>query len=189
MLNKGLRIIGGKYRGRKIKQPSSCLARPTKDRIREAVFNMIASKIPGTVSLDLFSGSGAFGLEAISRGSERCVFSENNEECISIIKNNITSLGVESKVEIMEQDSFRSVELLAEEKRKFDLVFSDPPYNRGMARKTLNIIYHYDILNVSGLLIIEHHCLEELSREEFGANLYKQKTYGDISISIFQKND
>ncbi|MGB2600502.1 MAG: 16S rRNA (guanine(966)-N(2))-methyltransferase RsmD [Candidatus Omnitrophota bacterium] len=182
-----LRIIGGQFRGRKIKHPETVTVRPTKDRIREAVFNMIAEHVPGASVLDLFAGSGAFGLESLSRGAERVVFVEQDSSCSSVLAGNISSLEVEAQTAIIRKDAFKSIELLNEDKEGFDLIFSDPPYNMGMAKKTLIMINHYDILNPSGLLIIEHHRREEISDLSGNVSLCKQKTYKDISISVFRK--
>ncbi|MFC1480604.1 16S rRNA (guanine(966)-N(2))-methyltransferase RsmD [Candidatus Omnitrophota bacterium] len=182
-----MRIIGGKFRGRNIKQPEFETTRPTKDRIREAVFNIIAEKVPASSALDIFAGSGAYGMEALSRGAEKCVFVEKNRLCAVAIKENVKALGLEEYARIITKDAFKAVELLGKgkNKEKFDLVFSDPPYNKSMSRKTLIMINHYDILNPSGLLIIEHSTGESLPEAEGHVSLCKQKTYGDICISVF----
>lgn len=182
-----LRIIGGQFRGKKIKHPETEAVRPTKDRIREAVFNMIAGYVPGAKVLDLFAGSGAFGLESLSRGAERAVFVEQDSLCSSVLEGNIESLRVGDKTSIIREDTFKAIELLDKDKEGFDLVFSDPPYNMGMAKKTLIMINHYDILNPSGLLIIEHHEAESIPDSSGDVSLFKQKTYKDISISVFRK--
>jgi len=182
-----MRIIGGKFRGRKIQHPGTGTVRPTKDRIREAVFNIIAERVSGAKVLDIFAGSGAYGLEAISRGAKETVFIENNRRCAGVIKENIASLGIEDQARVIVADAFGSAELLEENKEGFDLVFSDPPYKRDMAKKTLIMINQYDILNPSGFLIIEHHVIEDLPEIEGNLTLCRKKTYGDASISIYSK--
>ncbi|RKY43277.1 MAG: 16S rRNA (guanine(966)-N(2))-methyltransferase RsmD [Candidatus Makaraimicrobium thalassicum] len=182
-----MRIIGGKYRGRRIKQPGFAAVRPTKDRIREAVFNIIAAKVPGAGVLDIFAGSGAYGLEALSRGAEKALFVEKNRRCGRAIGENIRLLGAEERARIITGDVFKSMELLAKSGQSFDLAFSDPPYNRGMAKKTLIIINHYDILKPAGLLIIEHHRAEDIPEVEGNVSIFKQKTYKNIFISVFLK--
>jgi len=182
-----MRIIAGEYRGRKIKQPGSNEVRPTKDRIREAVFNMIAAYVPGADVLDIFAGSGAYGLEALSRGAEKAVLIENNTGCADIISENINSLGLEECTKIMDMDAFNALELLGTEKDKFDLIFADPPYNEGLGKKTLIIINHYDILKPIGFLVVEHHNDEDIPGTEGNVSLFKQKTYGKTTISIFRK--
>lgn len=183
-----MRIIAGEYRGRRIKHPQNKEIRPTKDRVREAVFSMIAEKVPGSRVLDLFAGSGAYGLEALSRGAKSCIFVEENRDACRVIQDNIDSLSLSERTQIAQEDVFYAAESLSENGEKFDLVFSDPPYKTGLAKKTLNSIYHYDILNPAGLLILEHYRTEETPKTEGSVSIVKQKTYGDISISIYLKD-
>ena len=184
-----MRIIGGEFRGRKIKQPEFETVRPTKDRIREAVFNMIAGKTNGSLVLDLFAGSGAYGLEALSRGAARAVFVEKDKRCSRIIEENLRTLGIEEEEKdiIIIKDTFDFIENIEKTRKGFDLIFSDPPYNKGMAKKILIKVNQYDILNPSGLLIIEHHAAESLPEEEGNVSILKQKTYGDISVSVYSR--
>jgi 16S rRNA (guanine(966)-N(2))-methyltransferase RsmD len=184
-----MRIIGGENRGRRIKYPGEGGVRPTKDRIRGSVFNMIAECVPGTRVLDLFSGSGAYGLEALSRGAESVSFIDNNKESIRVIRENCRGLGLHGSVKFICQDVFKALGGLANNKERFDLIFSDPPFNKGMAKKTLIMINQYDILNRPGLFIVEHSCQETLPEEEEGncLSVLKQKTYKNILITIFLK--
>lgn len=180
-----MRIIGGQHRGRKIKQPGAKTARPTKDRIREAVFNIIAKETAGSDVLDMFACSGSYGLEALSRGAKSAVFIEKDPYCSRIIKENIQLLGLEKRTRVITNDAEKAIQLLSEEEGTFDLIFSDPPYNTDMGKKTLIMINHYDILKPTGLLIIEHHKDEGIPKVEGNISICKQKTYGDISISVF----
>ncbi|MGB2599574.1 MAG: 16S rRNA (guanine(966)-N(2))-methyltransferase RsmD [Candidatus Omnitrophota bacterium] len=182
-----MRIIAGEFRGRKIKQPESDQVRPTKDRIREAVFNIITELVPDANVLDLFAGSGAFGLEALSRGAKKAVFVEQGRENGGVIEENIKSLDVGDRAKVIISDVFKSLEELKEEKETFNLVFADPPYLKSVAKKTLIKINHYDILNHSGSLIIEHHTGESLPDSEGDVSIVKRKTYGNTSISIYRK--
>ncbi len=182
-----MRIIGGEFRGRSIKHPPFKTVRPTKDRIREAVFNMIAEKVPGARAMDLFAGSGAYGMESLSRGATGSVFVDNDIHCVKIINENITELGLEARTKTFTEDVFRTLELLGKNKERFDLIFSDPPFNRDMAKKTLLTINQYDILNRCGLLIIEHHLREFVPEAADHIFILRQKTYKDILISIYIK--
>lgn len=183
-----LRIIGGEFRGRKINQPEFDTVRPTKDRIRESVFNVIAASIPGTSVLDAFAGSGAYGLEALSRGAVKAAFLEKDPRCCKVIRENIGSLGIAEKAQIVTADAFEWIELSPKGQNRFDIAFADPPYAKGMAKKFLIKINHYDILNHFGLLIIEHNCEESLPDAEGAFILLKRKTYADVSVSFYQKN-
>ena len=181
-----MRIIAGEYKSRKIKQPKAERTRSTKDRIREAVFNMIAGEVPGSVVMDLFAGSGAFGLEALSRGAKKAVFVEKDARSARVIKENIGLLKVQERTLIITKDAFKAIE--DSEGDKFDLIFADPPYNSNMIKKVLIIINQCDIVNSSGFLVLEHHKNEDIPDSVGNVSIYKQRTYGKITISVFKKN-
>ncbi|MFH1665360.1 MAG: 16S rRNA (guanine(966)-N(2))-methyltransferase RsmD, partial [Candidatus Omnitrophota bacterium] len=182
-----MRIIGGQFRGRKLKQPEPGTVRPTMDRIREAVFNIIAAKVPDSRVLDIFAGSGAYGLEALSRGAKEAVFIEKDARCVGIINENIRSLGIEGYVRVMEGDAFETLKLLNAGKERYNIIFSDPPYNKELSKKILIIVNQYDILKHFGFIIVEHHRDEDIPETEGGLSLYCQKTYGETAISVFAK--
>ncbi|HPN73487.1 MAG TPA: 16S rRNA (guanine(966)-N(2))-methyltransferase RsmD [Candidatus Omnitrophota bacterium] len=182
-----MRIIGGEFRSRKIESPSSGAARPTKDRVRESVFNIISPRIAGSRALDLFAGSGAYGLEALSRGAASCVFVENNPECAGVISRNIEKLKVRERASIEVLDVYRYLEEIGKRGEKFDIVFSDAPYGLGMSRNVLIMAERYDILSPFGILIIEHDGKEDVPEQVGDVSVYKQKSYGITSISVFLK--
>ena len=183
-----MRIIGGQLKGRKIEQPDLNNVRPTKDRIREAVFNMIAIDIPGAKVLDLFSGSGSYGLEAISRGADEAVFVEKDHMCTGVIHNNIRKLGIENDTEVINKDAIEYMENIGKN-TKFDVIFADPPYNKNLAKKTLIMVNQYDILSPSGILVIEYNRREDVSLQEGNVSILKQKTYNKIYINIYKRDD
>ena len=183
----GIRVIGGRLRGRKIDYPGGNVMRPTKDRVRESVFDIIRPDVPEAVVLDLFSGSGAYAFEALSGGAEEAVLVERDPRCVESIRKNIEALGLAREASLIEGDVFSVIPMLSEGKRKFDIVFADPPYNTEAGKKTLIMVNQYDILNPLGLLIVEHSVREVLSAGEGDVSVFKQKTYGDISISIFRR--
>ena len=182
-----MRIIGGEFRSRKIERPSFDVARPTKDRVREAVFSIIAARLEGARILDVFAGSGAYGLEALSRGAKSCIFVEKHVECTGIISSNIKKLGVVEKTKIRKRDVFECLEDLGRKGEKFDIIFSDPPYGLDITKNILIMIERYDILSDFGLLVAEHDSKEEIPEGVGTVSIYKQKTYGISSISVFLK--
>ncbi|MCK4851959.1 MAG: 16S rRNA (guanine(966)-N(2))-methyltransferase RsmD [Candidatus Omnitrophica bacterium] len=182
-----MRIIGGTHRGRKIKYPGFRDVRPTKDRIREAVFDIISERVAGARVLDLFAGSGAYGLESLSRGSGDTVFVDNDIRCVKIINDNLALIGAAEQARVVAKDVFKATELLGKNKKDFDLIFSDPPFNRDMAKKTLITVNQYDILSPSGLLVLEHTDREFTPAAEGNIFLFKQKTYKHILISFYRK--
>jgi 16S rRNA (guanine966-N2)-methyltransferase len=182
-----IRIIGGEFRSRKIEMPSSSAARPTKDRVREAVFNMTAPRIGGARVLDLFAGSGACGFEALSRGAVSCVFVDSNPESTAVISRNIRELKVQDRSKVILADVSEYLEGLSGKTEKFDIIFSDPPYGTGLSKNILIMIERYDILGHSGLLIMEHGSKETIPEAKGDVSIYKQKSYGITSISIFTR--
>ena len=134
-----MRIVGGEFRGRPLAAPRSAAIRPTSDRTREAVFNVIVHRYPekldGGRVLDLFAGTGALGLEALSRGASSCVFIEESAEGRGLIRDNVEAFGLQGRTRIFRRDATRlgDVGTLA----PFDLVFADPPYGKGLAEPAL----------------------------------------------------
>lgn len=122
-----LRMIAGTFKGRLLKTPKSTSTRPTQGMLREAIFNICQNEISGARFLDLFAGSGAMGLEALSRGASHSTFVEQNRQAIACIKENISLLGVEPKTRLIPTDASRALTLLATQ--QFDLIYIDPPYD------------------------------------------------------------
>jgi 16S rRNA (guanine966-N2)-methyltransferase len=182
-----MRIIGGEYRSRIIQMPKSAQARPTQDKVRQAIFNILGD-ISGASVLDLFAGSGAFGLEALSRGAARAVFIENNPKCVSTIEANIKSLAIpKDRYNIMNVNALNAFPLLGKGADRYDLVFMDPPYYKDMAKKCLISLDSCDILSQFAFIVVERFKSDLLDNDLKGLALYKEKRYGDTVISIFRK--
>ncbi len=179
-----MRIVGGKYGGRIIKGPKaadSSKTRPTSDRVRESIFNIISPQIKQAAFLDLYAGTGAVGIEALSRGA-KCLFAvEKDRHLVHLIKENLASLGEEAV--ILPIDVFRAINELHKKGLLFDLVFADPPYHLMVASKLTELVE--PLLAEGGLLIIEHSLGEVISQN----NLEKLKhyCYGDSVISLYQR--
>lgn len=182
-----MRIIGGEYRSRLISMPRGVEIRPTQDKVREAIFNLLGD-VSGKSALELFAGSGAFGIEAISRGARYAAFVDNNFRCAETIRANLESLGVaESRYEIIRANALSLLPRLEKEAEKFDIIFLDPPYYKGIARKCLINIDSYDILSPIGLVIVEHFKKDNLTLDLKSLALEKKRQYGDTLVSIFRK--
>jgi len=178
-----MRIVGGKYRHRNITFPDDRLnIRPTKDRIREAIFSAL-NDINGLVSLDLYAGSGAMGLEAISRGSKKCYFVDVNPIALRSIKENLTTLKVEKEqYEVIEQRDFDVLNSFIINNICVDLVFLDPPYAIGEYGKLLDILLNNAILSKNGIIVIESNHVVDIDSSLFSK--VKQYKYGDIIVYI-----
>jgi len=182
-----MRIIGGEYRSRPIAMPKGVEIRPTQDKVREAVFNILGGINEKNV-LDLFAGSGAFGIEAISRGAARATFVDNNSRCAQTIKQNLESLDAqEYQYDIIRGNVFTALPKLEKEQEKFDIVFLDPPYYKELARKCLICLDHYDILSPNALIAVEHFKKDSLDTDLEVLKLEKERIYGDTVITIYGK--
>lgn len=184
-----MRVIGGKFRSRRLKRPSAGKVRPTKDRVRESIFNVLGPYVHGRSVLDLFAGSGAFAFEAISRGAKEAYIVDREPSSTRAISENSKSLSVEGIVTIKRKDVFQALRDIREENLRFDLVFADPPYSLRLGRKTLNMACQYDILFPSGVMVLEHSSEECLPEHLEGINLFKQKTYKDIVVSFYKRDE
>lgn len=182
-----MRIIGGEYRSRLIMMPKGVDIRPTQDKVREAIFNIVRD-IEGKSVLELFAGSGAFGIEAISRGARYAAFVDNNFRCTQTIKANLESLGVdESLYDIIKSNAVSVLPRMEKEEERYDIIFLDPPYHRGFSRKCLINIDSCDILSHIGLVVIEHFKKDTLPLDLVTLVHEAEKRYGDTIISIFRK--
>src|SRR5690606_10612902 len=134
---KELRIIGGRCRGMRLVSVPGTTTRPTADRVREALFNILAPWVPGARVLDLYAGTGALGIEALSRGAQEAVFVERQPRVVQVLRANLRHTGLAPLARVRVGDAAREIIRLARHGERFDLVFMDPPYGRGLARDTL----------------------------------------------------
>ncbi|MCS4536647.1 16S rRNA (guanine(966)-N(2))-methyltransferase RsmD [Mycoplasma sp. CSL7475-4] len=179
-----LRIISGKFRRLQIKQPATDLTRPTKDSVREAIFNSIRFDMENKDVLDLFAGSGAMGLEALSNSANSVVFIDNNFVAIKTINDNLKSLKIENQ-RVLNTDSLK---FLANTDLVFDFIFIDPPYKNYMiVNQALELIKESSLLNNEGQIIIETDNIDNIKIPTLFKNI-KTKKYGK-SFVIFLKND
>ncbi len=180
-----MRITTGKYRNFKIQMPKGI--RPTQDKVRKAVFDILGD-ISGLTFLELYAGSGAVGLEALSRGVSQLTVVESNRNSMLTIKKNLELLKVPA-CNIYYLEAEKAVKLLSLDKKRFDIVFIDPPYHKDMAKKILQTLEGYDILSPHGLIIVQHFKSEILPKDSLNFSLIKEAKYGDTWLSIFRKKE
>lgn len=152
-----MRVISGKFKGRKLGSPSDERVRPTTDRIKETLFNILSSKNPDGYGLvlDLFGGSGAVGIESISRGADKVIFIDRDPDSVKLIKDNLNHVGAKSEeYEVYNVDYEFALKKLRG--KKFDFIFADPPYALGLERKIAELIKKHDLLSDKGVLCVEH---------------------------------
>lgn len=178
-----MRVISGKARGTSLYSLEGSHTRPTTDRVKESMFSIINFNIPDAVVLDLFSGSGALGIEALSRGAKKCFFVENSRQAAEIVRKNIekTRLGDLAVLKIMDFKAF-----LETASDKFDVILLDPPYNKKMCDEALKIIYERNLLAEDGVIMCETQCGEVVTTDFSRGKEYK---YGKISLTVFTKDD
>lgn len=178
-----MRIITGDYRGRKLEAPMGNDVRPTSDKVKEAVFNIIQQEIRDAVCVDLFAGTGSLGLEALSRGAKKCYFCDNSRESINLVKTNIKKCGAENKSVVLAGDYTKA---LARVRDKADIFFLDPPYSAGLYEKCFELIETLDLLSGDGLIIAEHGVRDFLPEQIGTFQLVKERKYGKIMVSIYR---
>ena len=164
--------------------------RPTQDKVREAIFNILGD-INGKKILELFAGSGAFGIEAISRAAASVTFVDNNFRCIQTIKSNLKSLGVpDSRYDIIKANALNFPAKLDAGGEKFDIIFLDPPYYMNMAKKCLINLDSCDIVSPVGLVMVEHFKKDALDNVELERLVFvDERRYGNTLITILRRND
>lgn len=177
-----MRIITGDYRGRKLETPKTNDVRPTSDKVKESIFNIIAGNIPDAVCVDLFAGTGNLGLEALSRGAKKCYFCDNSNYSITMIKENIKTCRAEEHSTVLMGDYQKT---LARINEKVDVFFLDPPYKTGLYENCFQQIRDLDLLAEEGIIIAEHGHREDFQDEMYGFVKLKEKRYGTIVISIY----
>lgn len=180
-----MRIVAGSFGGRKLHSVKGAPIRPTADRVREAIFSIIAAEVPGAEVLDLFAGTGALGLEALSRGASSAVFVDQTRQAVRIIAANARICGVEDRIRIIHGSVLQSVRRLAAEGCRFSLIFMDPPYGKGFIESTLGILH--EVADDEALLVAEHHLKDHLPSTWETWVKTQVHRYGTTVVSIFLK--
>ncbi|MDO9515104.1 MAG: 16S rRNA (guanine(966)-N(2))-methyltransferase RsmD [Syntrophales bacterium] len=181
-----MRVTGGCARGRKIYTPKSDKIRMTADRIREALFAILPS-VEGTLFLDIYAGTGSVGIEALSRGSAGAVFIERESLHAGVLQKNLKLLGFEGSCEVLITSAESGIRLLSGRKQKFNVVFADPPYDRGLASELLGLPGVSDLFAKGGILVVEHSFREDIAVSDMFVPV-DQRRYGDTVLSFLKSN-
>ena len=185
-----MRIISGISRGTKLYTLDGENTRPTLDRIKEPLFSIIQTHIKDSIVLDLFAGSGALGLEALSRGAKRAILCDKSYEAVNIIKKNIEKTHMEEKAEVLCMDYKKCISNL---KDKFDIIFIDPPYKLDIAIKSVEMILEKDLLVEDGLIVVEtddeNRELQEIKKLNYNIKIKDQRTYGRVKLIFLKKEE
>ena len=179
-----MRIISGTSRGRKLVTPRHQSLRPTSDRVKESIFDILQDDVQDKVVLDLFAGTGNLGIEALSRGARRALFVERGRQALRLIQRNLAQVGLEGRSEILPKDANRAIGILNQRGECFDLILMDPPYERGLIQSTLIKLNFNPIYHKNSILVVEHNRREPLPHVLGGWDLVRQRRIGDTLISI-----
>ena len=188
-----MRISAGKFAGRTLAPPKGPRIRPTQDHVRQALFNILGPRVEGVRLLDLYAGSGALGIEALSRGAAHATFVDRSGFCVRAVEQNLESLLGQSSWEssaLVKADVLLGIQKLAAKKKQFNLVLLDPPYSQDLARKTLIALCRGAIVSQSGWVVAESDKRDPLppAFEESGSRLVSQRieTYGDTVLTFYE---
>lgn len=182
-----MRIISGSAKGRKLKAPEGLDTRPTTDRVKESLFNIILKYVFDAEVLDLFSGTGNLGLESLSRGANSCVFVEGNKKAYGILNENINDLGFKSQSKAYNKDAFSMLKQLAVEEKKFNLVFLDPPYGKGYVEKSIENLDKLDLLSEDALIVSEADNVDNVLTKIGNLEVYRECKYGRVKIYLWRR--
>lgn len=174
-----MRVISGKYKGKKLEGFTIDGTRPTMDRVKESLFGSIQNYVKNGVVLDLFAGSGSLGVEALSNGAKSCHFCDNSIEAINILKKNLENI---DNSYIIKKDYKEALKEFKNRNIKFDLIFLDPPYKLNLINDSINKILEYNLLNKNGLIVCEY----ESELIECNLELFREKKYGSTYVKIYK---
>jgi 16S rRNA (guanine966-N2)-methyltransferase len=181
-----MRIIGGERRGRRLAHWQGGSIRPLRDRVRTALFDTLGEAVAGAEVLDLFAGTGAVGLEALSRGARYATFVDSSSEAIRLIRKNLSRLGYSGRAEIIQEDARKAVKALARQGRQFDLVFIGAPYETGLAAEALKALVEALPLRPGALVIAETFHKDELGDDFKPLRLVDSRIYGETRLTYFR---
>lgn len=177
-----LRVISGAFRGLRLESLPGTDTRPTLDRVKEALFSMLFGRTQDACGLDLFAGSGALGIELMSRGGRECVFVDSSAEAVAVVKSNVQRARITDRVNILREDALSYIERTD---KKFDVIFLDPPYRSGLYEKVLTAIRSRGLINPGGLVVCE--CSADSTVSADGYKLVKDKSYGKVRLLVLEE--
>lgn len=184
-----VRVISGTAGGLKLQTLDSEATRPTLDRVKEAMFSIASSEIGGAAVLDLFAGNGALGIEALSRGARSCIFNDKSRQCCGIIKRNLMHTKLYEYAEIISCDYTEALSVCRRREARFGLVLLDPPYGKGFETDALHLISRFGLAIPHCTAVCEHSAADILPAEVGSFRLVKTKTYGTVSVSVYENEE
>jgi 16S rRNA (guanine(966)-N(2))-methyltransferase RsmD len=182
-----MRVISGELKGRKLAAVPGTSTRPTTDKVKESMFNIIGPYFDSGTVLDLFSGTGGLGIEALSRGMSKGVFVDKDFKALQVVKKNIETCRLQARTEVYRNDARKAIIQLSERGETFDLVFLDPPYHLNLIPALLTELEQHGLLTESARVVAEHGSETELPEAVSRLTRWKLSAYGDTSVSFYWK--
>ena len=179
-----MRVISGTARGRHLKELQGMETRPTTDRVKEALFNIVQFELPGRQVLDLFAGTGQLGIEALSRGADQCTFVDMRKEAAALIRENLRLTGLSERSRVVQGDALSFLSSCGE---KFDVILLDPPYHTELLEKSVKRITEFDILREHGIMVCESPLEQELPALAAPYERGKEYRYGKIKLTVYRR--
>lgn len=184
-----MRVIAGKAKGKRLFGAPGMRARPITDRVKRSVFDILAPRIAGARCLDLFAGTGALGIEALSRGAALAVFVECDARMVAVIRRNLEETSLAGLARVMHADVRWAVRVLAGKEEPFDIVFLDPPYGHGLAPVALELVARHGIVKEDGIIVARHERRQEMPCLGANVTLVRQERFGDTVVSFYGPGD
>lgn len=181
-----MRVISGSRKGLPLKAVPGMNTRPTTDKVKESIFNMIGPYFDGGIAVDLFAGSGNLGIESLSRGIDKCIFIEKDPKAIQTIKDNLTKCRLEDSGEIFKADATRAVKAIEKRELKIDLLFVDPPYDKLVFYDLVQSLVEKGCMSKTAIIVCEHEKNVALEKSYGDFELVKKEIYGGTVISIYR---
>lgn len=181
-----MRVIAGKAKGRNLLSPVGMGTRPTLDRIKESIFNIIQNNVYGRTALDVFAGTGSLGLEAVSRGAKECYLVDKGKETYGFLKQNVQNLHFEQECKCLNMDSYEALRYFGNNNITFDLIFVDPPYRKDMIPPAIEIITDKKLLSKDGIIVSKIDSIEEIYEGNNEIKLVDHRKYGNTTICIYR---
>ena len=182
-----MRVVSGQCKGRALKAVPGSTTRPTTDKVKESLFNIIGPYFQGGKVLDLFAGSGGLGIEALSRGMDSAVFVDKEFKAVSTVRANLEACNLTDRAEVYKNDADRALKAIVKRELSFDLILLDPPYKKQKLESVLTTIVENQLLNQDGVIVCEHGHDVELPDKVSSLIRWKHEKYGTIQISIYIK--
>jgi 16S rRNA (guanine(966)-N(2))-methyltransferase RsmD len=180
-----IRVIGGSYKGKRLKRVPDLKVRPIPDKLKESLFSVIQARIKNSIVLDGFAGTGSLGIEALSRGAQVVVFVDEYYPAVKVIKTNLVKCEAEERGRVIHKEFNRAVIQLAKEDVKFDLIFVDPPYKLLGKRNPLKVIKKREILKDDGMVVLRHHFKTKFEGKYY--DVKRRITLGDDTIVLYKE--